>query len=153
MCYSLSMLTPKQRKIEEDREKIKELGQDSDTRARAVVRTLFNQEQLREANRRANYLTILNARKLKNDYTKELAKITIDYLKEEDLDSDVAYRVQYNTIGVIMHLSYEGKVYRRAFRAVRDPHIDLNATKMFAISASGLISKLQRDAKPAFKYS
>lgn len=133
----------KQRQIYQDIEKIKETGQDSDLKARSVISTLFKQEQLKEVSERTNFLTLLDFRRKYNDYNEQLAKILVHYLKEEDLDRNIGFKVFFDTKGVIMHIFYQGRTFQRAFKAERKPSVDLNACKVFAISASSLISKLK----------
>ena len=143
MLYKKARLTEKERKVLEDREKIWEAGQQSEEKAQRVIRTLFRQKELEEADQRAVYLTKLHSRKAKNDYNQILAKITVGYLREEDLERDVGFKVFFDIKGVIMYIFYKGRIFQRAFRSVREPHIDLNACKMFAISASSLVGKLK----------
>ena len=145
MIYKKPRLSEKERKIYEDREKILQTGQDSELKGARVTSQLFRESQLKEADQRADFLTLLRWKQHKNDYNRELAKILVVYLKEEDLDRDVGFETFFDTKGVIMYLFYRGRTFQRAFRAVRDPVIDLNAAKMFAISASGLVSKLKQD--------
>ena len=152
MIYKKPRLSDRQRKIAEERERIFETGQDSELRGAKVTGQIFKQVQLEEARQRDDFLTLLKTRQHRNDYNEQLSKILVIYLKEEDLDRNIATRVQWDTKGVVMHLQIRGRIFRRAFRSVRDPAIDLNACKMFAISASALVTKLKENGPAIIKH-
>ena len=142
------MLSPHKKKIYEAREFLEETGQESDTKAVKVVSQYFKEEQIKQLGQREYFLTKLDSRKKYNDYNKLCAQITLFYLEEQDLPGKLRFKVQYDTKGVLLFVSWGKKIFERAFRAVREPLYDLNACQVFAFSVGDIITKHGPTPKP-----
>lgn len=143
VLFKKPILTDQQRQIAEDREAIEQTGQESEVKGGKVVSQLFKEYIHQQSNLRARTMELLHAQKNKNTYIRTLAQLTNSFLKAEELDWDVGYKVQYNNIGVVMHLYYHKRIFERAFRATREPLYDLNACQVFAVSASSIVTNLK----------
>lgn len=137
----IPVLNPHKKKVYEAREFLEETGQESEEKGRKVVQQYFKAEQLKELGQREYFLERLDNRRKYNDYNKLCAQITLFYLEEQDLPRNFIYKVQYDTKGVLLFLSFGKKIFQRAFRAVREPLYDLNACQVFAFSVGDIISK------------
>ena len=142
------MLSPHKKKIYEAREFLEETGQESDTKAAKVVSQYFKEEQIKQLGQREYFLTKLDSRKKYNDYNRLCAQITLFYLEEQNLPGKLRFKVQYNTKGVLLFISWGRKIFQRAFRAVREPLYDLNACQVFAFSVGDIITKHGPTPKP-----
>ena len=142
------MLDPHKKKIYETHEFLEETGQESEDKARKVVQQYFKAEQLKELGQREYFLEKLDSRKKYNDYNRLCAQITLFYLEEQDFPGKLRFKVQYDTKGVLLFISWGRKIFQRAFRAVREPLYDLNACQVFAFSVGDIITKHGPTPKP-----
>lgn len=140
----------KKRKVYEEIEEIKGMGQENEEEAAKVVNHVYKRKEIEQMGKRTFFLEKLDSRRKYNDYTKVCAQITYYYLEEQDYPPFIKYTVKYDTKGVIMFVAIGPKMFQRAFRAVREPLYDLNACEVFAVSVGDLA---QSPEKPNGQYN
>lgn len=89
----------------------------------------------------------LEERVNKLGYFKFLADVLFKRLSVTvDLVSGWSYKTMPSETGVVMELySPDGRIFRSAFKPVRDPMVDLNAIDNFAVRADNTIEKIEND--------
>ena len=144
------MLTPKQRKKFENIEIIEQSGQEDEQRAIKAIQYLSRQWESEEARKKTNILEELENRKKFNDYIPLLAKICAGEIEEQALEKETDWHVFYDKVGIIIQVTLKGRLFRKAFRASRQPIYDFNACQRFARKVADLESKLKEKEPKIF---
>jgi hypothetical protein len=127
----------------EESELIEQMGQDSDRRAKAVVKYYLDQVEDTEEKYKNEALQILEGLKKRSNlhYNSFLEAATQRFLSQEDLPQKYQIRVISNKTGIIA--TVVGTDFYGAFKSSYIPFYDYTACKILAVKVGNTVAKLE----------
>ena len=131
----------KERKLQERRELVDQIGKEGKEGIRNFKEYVKKQEELEEKKKLHKLQDIEEKRRSRFTYNRFLAETLISLLKDIEWPNGWFFKVVPNEIGVIMELEFSKKFFRSAFRSTGMGEYDLNAVETFAIRAEYTLNR------------
>ena len=137
------MLSKLQYKQEEEKEKLKTLGQESDLKAKKWVQEEYKElEKLAKEDFYKDMGILSDLRKKKPKYYfRYLSVILMKFIKEEDVPKRYGVDLSLTDKGILLKIA--GTKYQGAFKPSGLPSFDRHACKIMAIRLGNTIAKLE----------
>lgn len=136
------MLNKLQYKREEEKEKLKTLGQESELKAKTWIQKEFTeQERLAKIDWETDMYQLSKLKKNPKYYFRYLAGILLKFCKEEEIPKKYVLDVSLADLGILIKIA--GTKYQGAFKPSGLPSFDRHACKIMATRVGNTIAKLE----------